>query len=384
MFKILGIVINSNNNNMKNIKLIFSLVLLLAVTISCSIPDGIDQDTSFLSSAASGNVAKIFDISTDNSGNVKITPLGEGVTSSTVNFGHGTGAAASAVVAPGGSTTHAYPEGTYTVSILSTDVAGKQTTATYPLTVTYRAPENLAANITVNVYTVKVSATALYAKSFLVYFGDVANEVGTPLAIGATTPLHTYAAGGSYNVKVVALSGGVAKTESITPIVIFDPLALPYTCELASQNYMAGGTFGGVNYSIVANPFSSGLNTSSKVAKFEKPVNAEEWAGTWKPFDVAIDLSTGTKIKMLVYATEVGKKVGIELQASTNGAPNTSVFVATTVANQWEELVFDTTDPAISPAIPAGAKFKQLNINYNRPNKGLGEVIYIDNIRVTN
>jgi hypothetical protein len=25
-----------------------------------------------------------------------------------------------------------------------------------------------------------------------------------------------------------------------------------------------------------------------------------------------------------------------------------------------------------------------LNINYNRPNKGLGEVIYIDNIRVTN
>lgn len=369
---------------MKNIKLIFSFVLLLTVTISCSLPDGIDQDTSFLSSAASGNVSKVFDISTDNSGIVKITPTGEGVASYTVNYGHGTGSAASAVVAPGGSTSHIYPEGSYNVSIVSSDIAGQKTTATYPLIVTYVAPTNLIATVVTSVYTVKVSATATNAKSFLVYFGDVANEVGTPLAIGATTPVHTYAAGGAYNVKVVALSGGVAKTESITPIVIFDPLALPYTCELASQNYLAGGTFGGVNFSIVANPFSGGLNTSAKVAKFEKPVNAEEWAGTWKPFDVAIDLSTGTKIKMLVYATEVGKKVGIELQGSTNGAPNTAVFVATTVANQWQELVFDTTDSAISPAIPAGAKFKQMNINYNRPNKGLGEVIYIDNIRVTN
>lgn len=366
---------------MKKIKYLSSFVSLLILTMSCSVPGGIGDDTSFLNTVNSGNVAKIFDISTDNSGNVKITPTGNGVTSFTVNYGHGTGTAASAVVIPGGSTTHSYPEGTYTVSIVSSDIAGKKTTTTYPLTVTYIAPLNLVANVTVSVYTVKVSATATYAKSFLVYFGDVANEVGTPLAIGATTPLHTYASGGAYDVKVVALSGGVATTESIKPIIIFDPLALPYTCELASQNYLAGGTFGGVVYSIVANPFPAGLNTSSKVAKFVKPVNAEEWAGTWKPFDTPIDLSTGTKIKMLVYATEVGKRVGIELQSSTNGAPNTSAFVATTVANQWEELVFDTTT---IPAIPAGAKYKQMNINYNRPNRGLGEVIYIDNIRVTN
>lgn len=366
---------------MKKIKYLLSSVLLLTLMISCSTPGGIGDDTSFLSSAASGNVAKIFDISTDNSGNVKITPTGDGVTSFTVKYGHGTGAAASAVVVPGNSTTHSYPEGTYTVSIVSSDIAGKTTTTTYPLTVTYRAPENLTANVTVSIFTVKVSATATYAKSFLVYFGDVANEVGTPLAIGETTPLHTYASGGAYDVKVVALSGGVATTEIIKSIVIFDPLALPYTCELPSQNYLAGGTFGGVKYSIVANPFPTGINTSAKVAKFEKPVNAEEWAGTWKPFDTPIDLSTGTKIRMLVYATEVGKPVGIELQASTNGAPNTSLKVFTTVANQWEELVFDTTT---NPAIPAGAKYKQLNINYNRPNRGLGEVIYLDNIRLTN
>ncbi|MDP3944408.1 MAG: hypothetical protein Q8Q51_00795 [Lutibacter sp.] len=366
---------------MKNIKLIFSIVFLLAVTISCTVDAGIDDDLSFLDSASTGNIDKIFDISTDNSGNVKITPIGTGVTSFNVVYGHGTGANASATVSPGSSTTYAYPEGNYTVTITASDIAGKQTTATYPLAVTYRAPENLNFTTTISLYTVKVSATALYAKSFLVYFGDVANEVGTPLAVGATTPVHTYAVGGAYNVKVVALSGGVAKTESVKSIIIFDPLAFPYTCELASQNYLAGGTFGGVNYSIVANPFPTGLNTSSKVAKFEKPVNAEEWAGTWKPLDIPLDLSTGTKIKMLVYATEVGKRVGLELQGSTNGAPNTAIFVATTVANQWEELVFDTTT---IPAIPVGAKYKQFNINYNRPNRGLGEVIYLDNFRLTN
>ncbi len=361
----------------------FAILLILSAA-SCTLKDGIDQDLSFLKTAVTGSVNKIFDISTDNSGKVKITPTGDGVASFVVGFGHGTGTSASATVIAGGNTTHVYPEGSYTVSVAATDIAGNTATTTYPLVVTYRAPEKLAVTATVSGYTVAVSATADYAASFQVYFGDATNESPTALAIGAKTPAHTYAVGGAYTVKVVALSGGAAKIETTSNIIIFDPLALPYTCELASQNYMAGGTFGGVNFSIVANPFATGLNTTAKVAKWEKPVGAEEWAGIWKPLDVALDLSAGTKIKMLVYATEIGKKVGIELQASSNGAPNTALFVATTVKNQWEELVFDTVSGGAVPAIPAGAKYKQFNINYNRPNKGLGEVIYIDNIRVTN
>jgi len=364
---------------MKNVKLIFSFVLLIAFTISCTVQDGIDQDTSFLNTANSEAVDAIFDISNDNSGDVKITPKGEGVTSFSVN--NGDGSAEFVAVAPGESTMHSYPEGSYSVKIIAESIAGGTTETDFPLQVTYRAPEDLIVTTSVDVYTVTVQAEALYAKSFLVYFGDVDNEVGTPLAIDETTPEHTYATGGVYDIKVVALSGGAANTESTESIPIFDPLALPYTCELASQNYLAGGTYGGVNYSIVENPFPTGLNTSANVAKFEKPTDAEEWAGTWKPLDVPMDLSTGTKIKMLVYVTEAGKTVGLELQASTNDAPNTAIFVTTTVANQWEELVFDT---ATIPEIPAGATYKQFNINYNRPNKGLGEVIYIDNIRLTN
>ena len=133
---------------MKKITNLYSLTLLLLVAaVSCTLKDGIDNDLSFLNTVASANVNKIFDISNDNSGNVKITPTGEGVTSFLVSYGHGTGANASATVLAGGNTTHAYPEGSYTVSITSTDIAGHQTTATYPLTVTYRAPEKHSGHI---------------------------------------------------------------------------------------------------------------------------------------------------------------------------------------------------------------------------------------------
>ncbi|HEY3389685.1 MAG TPA: hypothetical protein VGK38_08955, partial [Prolixibacteraceae bacterium] len=98
---------------MKKIKFIYSFAILLVVAVSCTLKDGIDKDLTFINSTVSKNVNKIFDISTDNSGKVKITPTGEGVTSFVVNYGHGTGTGASATVAPGGNTTHVYPEGNY-------------------------------------------------------------------------------------------------------------------------------------------------------------------------------------------------------------------------------------------------------------------------------
>ncbi len=362
---------------MKKIKLIFSFILVLVVAISCTV-EGIDEDTALLGTESSANLNKIFDISTDNSGKVTITPTAEGANSFKVEYGHGT--VSPVTVVPGASTTHVYPEGKYTVKITATSISGATTEQTFPLDVVYRAPQNLDVTLNKSIHNLKVKAKADYAASYLVYFGDVTNEVGTPLAKDGEVS-HDYAVAGTYNVKVVALSGGAAKTESTSEIIIYDPLAFPYTCELASQNYLAGGTFGGVNYSIVANPFPTGINTSTKVAKFEKPTGAEEWAGIWKPLDVVMDFSIGTKIRMYVYTSEVGKRVGLELENSPNGAPKTTIFATTTVANQWEELVFDTTT---DPTIPAGAKYKQFNINYNRPNKGLGEVIYIDNIRLTN
>jgi len=364
---------------MEKIKLIYSILFLVIFATGCAKEDGIDSDLSFLNSAGSANLSKIFEISNDNSGNVKITPLGEGVSSSTINFGHGTGAAASAIVAPGFSTTHSYPEGSYTVTIVSVDLTGKTTSTTYPLALTYRAPENLTIGTGSDM---KVSATALYAKSFLVYYGDVSNEVGTPLAIGQTLPLHIYPAGGPYNLKVVALSGGLATSQSIKTLFGF-----PLTFESATMDYFFGTFGGGQAFAKVANPSATGLNTSATVGKFTR--GYEGWSGTYSPLNIPINFAQGNKVKVWVYnpsAAMIGKNLNVELEAAIAGTGATAngvgvLKVPLTTSGAWEELVFDFST---IPAITNTARFGQLVLRFNDATDGAGAIIYVDNFRLTN
>ncbi len=362
---------------MKKIKLICGLLLLIVAASSCTKIEGIDQDLSFLNSANSSNFDKIFDITNDNSGNVTITPIGDGVVSFTVKYGDATGSLASAVVAPGGTTTHAYPEGAYTVTIDAVDIAGNVTTATYSLTVTYRVPEAVTVNIDADVV---VSATALYAKSFLVYYGDVTNEVGTPMAIGEKLPSHTYPAGGPYDLKVVALSGGAAKTEMVKTL-----FGLPLTFESPTMNYFFGTFGGGQGFEKVENPNASGINTSALVGKFIR--GSESWSGTYSPLDIPINFAQGNKIKVMVYnpdATLIGKSLNVELEAAVGGKPDNGVSVLKvplTTSGAWEELVFDFSGIT---AISSDTRFNQLVFRFADSEAIPGKFIYIDNIRFTN
>lgn len=363
---------------MKQTTKIFHLIFLMIIAVGCAKEEGINDDLSFLNSAASANVAKIFEISNDNSGNVKITPTGEGVSSFLINFGAGT--PATETVLPGHSTTHSYPEGSYTVTITAYDISGKSTTTTYPLTVTYRAPQNLVINVGADV---RVSASALYANSFTVYYGDVPNEVGTPLAVGQTLPAHIYPAGGPYDLRVVANSGGVATVQSVKTLFGF-----PLTFESPTMNYFFG-TFGNAVFTKVANPFPGGLNTSANVGKYEKPVGAESWSGTYSPMDIPINMAHGKKVKLLVYnpsVANIGKKLNVELEwpvDNTGGTPNgiAVIKMPITTSGVWEELVFDFSTIA---AIGANARYTQLVLRFNDVTGGSGETIYIDNIRITN
>jgi hypothetical protein len=370
---------------MKKLIFISSMFALLAGSIGCT-KGGVDDDLSFLNTASSSNPGKVFDITNDNSGKVTITPTGEGASSFTVNFGHGTGSSGSAVVMPGYSATHAYPEGTYTVSITAKDAAGHETTTTYPLTVTYRAPENIVITTTQAAHVLKVKATALYAASYVVYFGDAPNEVGTPLASGAEVS-HTYAAGGNYNVKVVALSGGAAKSEATKPVFIYDPFGLPITFEQPTIDYFFGTFGGGQGFAKVANPNATGLNTSATVGKFTR--GFESWSGTYSPLNIPIDMAAGKKIKVMVYNADpamVGKSLNVELESGTIANGIAVLKVPLTTSGAWEELTFDFGTIA---AVPANAKFNQLVLRFNdafngNGTGGTGTIIYVDNFTQTN
>ncbi|MBK8627098.1 MAG: hypothetical protein IPN86_16500 [Saprospiraceae bacterium] len=362
---------------MKIFNFILGLFVLLTFTFSCTEQDGVDGDLSFLQTATSGNFSKIFDITNDNSGKVTITPLGDGFSKAIVNFGHGTGAAASAEVKPGANVSYTYPEGNYSVVIDYIDIAGKKSSVTHPLAVTYRAPEELIVTLSGET---KVKAKALYAKSFLVFYGDVANEVGTPLAIDQELPAHTYpATGGPFTLKVVALSGGAATT-TYTKVL----LGFPIDFEHPNVTYFFGTFGGGQKFETVDNPNKSGLNASNKVGKFTR--GQESWSGTYTPLNIPINFAYGNKIKLMAYnpkAENIGKNLNVELEWSIGGPANGVgiLKVPFTKSGEWEELVFDFSTIA---AIPVDVKYTQLVLRFNNTADGAGDEIFVDNFRLTN
>jgi hypothetical protein len=371
---------------MKKVKILLGSFLMLFLAFSCSTPNGIDEDLSFLDSATSANQNGIFSISTDNSGLVLITPVGEGVSSTKVTYGHGS--ATPVTLKPGLSTSHNYPEGSYTVTVNYYDIAGKETVKTYPLQLTYVAPVNVTTTRNLDGTVMTLTAKADFANGFQVKWGDGgANETPTNMTgtLGGTFTVapHTYVPG-NYTLTVIALSGGAAKTTVTYPITVFAPFSLPITYENPIQNYNIGGTFGNVSVEQIPNPFREGINTSATVRKYTKANGAPGWGGTWTPLSapngVPINIDDGSKILVHLYSTEIGKALNVELEQGSNGVANQILKVASTVADQWEELVFDFG----TLGIPAGTTFKQLVFRYNDSSDGAGEVIYLDNISQSN
>lgn len=363
---------------MKKIKYLLSLLALIAVAVGCSL-DKYEDLSSLDSITAPSGVASIFDITNDNSGNVKITPSGEGTGSYDVYFGDAT--ATPGNVQSGNSIVHSFAEGEYTVKIVAIGVNGATAEKTYPLSIVYRAPENLAVTLTKLSLNLKVKAKADYAASYLVYFGDVVGEVGTPLATGAEVE-HNYPAIGTYDVKVVALSGGAAQIEKITPVTITLPFTFPITFETVGVNYFFGTFGGGQQFTKEANPNPSGINTSATVGKFRR--GWEAWSGTYSPLNAPLDFATGHILKVWVYnpdAANIGKKLNVELESGTIANGIAKLKIPVTTSGEWEELVFDFS--TIS-AIPATAKFNQLVLRFNDGTNGDFATIYLDNFRFSN
>jgi hypothetical protein len=323
---------------MKKINSLAGWLMGLLLIVGCTKKEF--NDTSFVERGeAPSTLSAMFEITQDNTGLVTITPNGVGAVSYDVYFGDGT--TAPTKVAAGKNTTHTYAEGVYTVKLVGYAVNGKTTEGTQQLTVAFRAPEDLQVNVSIdpaNNYKVNVSATALYETNFKVYFGHNPNEVPVNFLEGQTVS-HVYAATGTYQVKVVALSGGAATTEQTIPVTIFDPLELPLTFESPTLNY-AWTNFDGGDATVITNPQSTGINTSSKVGKMVKNPG-QVWGGSFITLSSNIDFSANKVFRMKVFSPRVGAKVLLKVENSANSGQNYEREVLTTRANAWEDLAFD-------------------------------------------
>ena len=259
---------------MKFIKYFFSITFLLVLAAGCKKEK--NDDVSFLQTdTAPKALSALFTITQDNTGLVTITPNGESISYYEIFYGDATTDPVS--VLPGKNIQHVYPEGVFNVKIVGHSITGKVTEATQQLTVAFRAPEDLDFTAVIdaaNNFKVNVSATAQYETFFKVYFGEDPNEVPASFLEGETVS-HTYAATGTFTVKVIAYSGGTAVTELTKTVTIVDPVLLPLTFESPTINY-SFVNFGGGDVTAIANPQQNGINTSAKVGRMVKNRGAKK------------------------------------------------------------------------------------------------------------
>jgi hypothetical protein len=312
---------------------------------------------------------------------VTITPNGEGVTYFEVYYGDNT--ATPVKVLPGKNTVHQYAEGVYKVKIVGYNSMGAKTEATQDLTVSFRAPEDLKVTLAQNGLALTVDATALYETYYKVFFGDSNNVKPIPFKtfIEGQPITYTYAKAGTYDVKVVALSGGAASSEVIKTIKVGKQIELPIGFDDVNYDYTFGD-FGGAASSVVEDP----KDASNKVMKVVKTAGAEVWAGTTMSTNLglakAIPLKAGaTTMQARVYSPAAGITVKLKVEDRTNGNIAVETDVLTTVANAWEVLEFNFANQSSgTPAINFANTYDKASIFFDFGNAGSGKVFYCDDV----
>jgi len=367
---------------MKTNKFIIGLCCSLIFLAGCQ--KDLFNDISFLDSvSSSAKLSALYDITQDNTGVVTITPNGEGVTYYEVYYGDNTKTPVK--VLPGKNTVHQYVEGVYKVKIVGYNSLGVKTEATQDLTVSFKAPEDLKVNLTQNGLALTVDATALYETYYKVFFGDSNNVTPIPFKtfIEGQPITYTYAKAGTYDVKVVALSGGAASSELVKTIKVGKQIDLPIGFDDVNYDYTFGD-FGGAAYSIVADP----KDASNKVMKVIKTAGAEVWAGTTMSTNLglakAIPLKSGaTTMQARVYSPAAGLKIKLKVEDRTNGNIAVETDAMTTVANTWEVLEFDFANQSSgTPAINFANTYDKASIFFDFGTAGSGKVFYMDDLKM--
>ena len=128
-------------------------------------------------------------------------------------------------------------------------------------------------------------------------------------------------------------------TQSAASGPVSDPITLPLTFESSTVNYSFIDFDGGA-VTKIANPQSSGANTSATVAQMVKGAGAG-WAGSKIIMASPIDFSVNKIFKVKVWSPVAGKKLLLKFEGA--GAPFELESAPIATANTWQELTFDYT-----------------------------------------
>jgi len=124
----------------------------------------------------------------------------------------------------------------------------------------------------------------------------------------------------------------------------------------------------------IANPVSSGINTSATVAKFTARVTGQPWALCFTDDDGEFTFdATNSTVTIMVYKTVISD-VGFKVEGLSG---NHQIIISNTVTNQWEELTFDF-------ATQIGNTYSRLVIipDFDMAGRTQENIIYFDNIQV--
>ncbi|MEY4926768.1 MAG: hypothetical protein RI894_1204, partial [Bacteroidota bacterium] len=148
--------------------------------------------------------------------------------------------------------------------------------------------------------------------------------------------------------------------------VVQSPVDLPLTFADPLMNY--GLTdFGNTNSSVVADP----TNATNMVAKTIKTAGAATWAGTTvggtvgfaNPIPIAIG---ATHMTLRVWSPDAGIPVMIKIEDPNDATHSVETLANTTVAGQWETLVFNFANQRPgTAAINYAYNFKKASVFFN-------------------
>ena len=209
-------------NTMRTLKYLLSYSLALFVLFGCT---NDEEKFDYLSTAvAPTDISALFQVTQDNTGLVTIIPNATGAALYNITFGDDT--SETVVVVQGESVEHIYAEGTYGVIIEAVGITGLKNETTESLVVSFKAPENLVVTIENDLAVskqVNVTATADYAISYDVYFGEPDKDEPKSANNGVGVS-YTYQEPGTYTIRVVSKSAAITTVEYVEEFLVTEIL----------------------------------------------------------------------------------------------------------------------------------------------------------------